>query len=202
MKLLSLLLPATAASIAAAAPTVTARQQIGDILYPSNTYRHWVQTGKMIWDPQDQLLVVKNGIAANETTAIVTFDFPADSQGKKCELLFELWADRDHSTGTQTLDVFTYTDLPEVLSGSDDLALGILGRDVHVGRVVAPLQANATWIQSYNGYPTIDCPAGQRLGLQYVGVGDAVEVRWDIGVTGPRFRINGVQAQECIQCHN
>lgn len=187
MKLLSFIIPATSASLAAAAPAVTARQQVGNILYPSATYRSWVQSGNIIQDPQDQLLVVKNGVPAEETTAIVTFDFPADSQGKKCELLFELWADRDHSTGTKTLDVFTYTDPPKVLS---DFVAELKGRDVHVGRVVTPLQANATWTQSYYGYPTIDCPAGQQLGLQYVGAGDAVEVRWDIGVTGPRFRIH------------
>jgi hypothetical protein len=187
MKLLSLLIPATAASLAAAAPAVTTRQQVGPILYPSGTYRSWVQTGHIIQDPQDQLLVVKNGVPADETTAIVTFDFPADSAGKKCELLFELWGDRDHSTGTQTLDVFTYPDPPKGLSA---LAVEILGRDVHVGRIVAPLQANATWTQSYHGYPTIDCPAGRQLGFQYVGAGDRVEVRWDIGVTGPRFRIH------------
>jgi hypothetical protein len=187
MKLLNVLVPVTAASLAAAAPAVLARQlQVGDILYPSGTYRSWVQTGNIIQDPQDQLLVVKNGVPAEETTAIVTFDFPTDSQGKKCELIFELWGDRDHSTGTQELDVFTYTDPPTVLS---DLAAQLKGRDIHVGRIVAPLQANATWIQSYHGYPTIDCPAGQHLGFQYVGAGDAVEVRWDIGVTGPRFRI-------------
>ena len=71
-----------------------------------------------------------------------------------------------------------------------DLEVELKGRDVHVGRVVTPLQANATWTQSYHGYPTIDCSAGQRRGFQYVGAGDAVEVRWDIGVTGPRFRIH------------
>lgn len=189
MKLLSFLISATAASLAAAAPAVNARQccQVGPILYPSATYRSWVQTGEIILDPQDQLLVVKDGAPANETTAIVTFDFPADSAGKKCELLFELWGDRDHSTGTQTLDVFTYTDPPSDLSA---LASAVMGRDIHVGRIVATLQANATWTQSYYGYPTIDCPAGRQLGFQYVGAGDAVEVRWDIGVTGPRFRIH------------
>ncbi|KAK3291403.1 uncharacterized protein B0H64DRAFT_244917 [Chaetomium fimeti] len=188
MKLFSLLIPLATASFAAAAPAVTARQfQVGDILYPSGTYRNWVQTGNIIQDPQDQLLVVKNGIPVEETTAIVTFDFPTDSQGKKCELIFELWGDRDHSTGSQTLDVFTYSDPPRVLS---DFAAELKGRDVHVGRIVAPLQDNATWIQSYHGYPVIDCPAGQYLGFQYVGVDDAVEVRWDIGVTGPRFRIH------------
>ncbi|SPO07017.1 uncharacterized protein DNG_09711 [Cephalotrichum gorgonifer] len=183
MQLLSLL---AAASVATAA-ALTPRQQIGNLLYPSGTFRHWVNTGAIITDPQDQLLIVKNGRAADETTTIVTFDFPADSAGKKCELLFELWGDRDHSTGTQTLDVFTYTDPPQALAA---LAVEIKSRDVHVGRIVAPLQANATWTQSYHGYPTIDCPAGARLGLQYVGAGDAVEVRWDIGVTGPRFRIH------------
>ncbi|KNG80191.1 hypothetical protein ANOM_011405 [Aspergillus nomiae NRRL 13137] len=86
--------------------TPTPRQD--SLLWPYATYRYWVQTGNWVLDPQDQLLVVKNGNAADETTSIVTFDIPATADGHKCKLLFDLW-DRDVSTGSQLADVFTAT---------------------------------------------------------------------------------------------
>lgn len=187
MKLLAFL--ACTAALVLAAPAVNERQIINDIIYPAGTYRRWIQTGTIVQDPQDQLLIVKNGNAADETSTIVTFDFDASTQGKTCELIFELW-DRDVSTGTQTLDVFTYSDPPANLQQVSGFA-SILSRDNHVGRVVVPKPGNATWVQAYQGWPTIPCPTGQHIGVEYVGVGDRVEVRWDIGVTGPRFKVLG-----------
>lgn len=190
MKLLALLASAVAASAAAVASPQQA-QETHTTLYPWGTYRYWVETGEIKEDPQDQLLIVKNGNAADETTTIVAFNVPESAEGKQCELHFELW-DRDVSTGSMMLDVFTYQDPPEDTSelarmlGSDEMARG---RDRHAGRVQVPKPGVAEWIQSYNGWPRVPCPAGQRIGIEYVGVGDAVEVRWDIGVTGPTFRI-------------
>ncbi|CAH0020666.1 unnamed protein product [Clonostachys rhizophaga] len=167
-------------------------QAVNGLIYPYATYRYWVQTGKTIIDPQDQLLIVKNGNPADETTTIVTFQFDQSTQGKTCELMFELW-DRDVSTGTQTLDVFTYSNPPRpvVQLTTTDIAqlVSAKSRDNHAGRIIAPKPGNATWIQSYQGWPKIPCPAGQYIGVEYVGAGDFVEVRWDIGVTGPRFRV-------------
>lgn len=184
MKLLTFLASASAASAAAVKPAISARQS--DFIYPARTYRHWVQSGDLVLDPQDQLLVVKNGDQADETTAIVSFNIPEDAEGKKCQLHFELWEDRDKSTGSQTLDVFTYNNLPQETKALAE----ILERDEHAGRIKALTdRAEAQWILSYDGYPIIDCPAGESIGIEYVGVGDAVEVQWDIGVTGPRFRV-------------
>lgn len=184
MKLLAFLASASAASAAAVKPAVSPRQL--DVLWPSRTYRHWVQSGDLVLDPQDQLLVVKNGNQADETTAIVEFRFDEDTEGKQCQLLFELWPDRDISTGTQDLDVFTYKNLPEQAKA----LVEILERDEHVGRIKAiPDREEAEWTMSYDGWPVIDCPAGESIGIQYVGAGDAVEVQWDIGVTGPRFKV-------------
>lgn len=192
MKLTALLASTAAVSVAAAAPPLEARQN-QNILYPWGTYRRWVQTGEIIEDPQDQPLIVKNGNAADETTTIVAFNVPEDAEGKQCELHFELW-DRDVSTGSMTLDVFTYTDPPadpselvKVLGDGGEVE--VKGRDNHVGRVSVPKPGVAEWIESYHGWPVVPCPAGERIGIEYVGVGDAVEVRWDIGVTGPTFRI-------------
>ncbi|KAJ4169648.1 hypothetical protein NW754_005800 [Fusarium falciforme] len=189
MKLLAFLLSTVAVTLAA--PALETRQ-FEDIIFPAGTYRRWVQSGKIVQDPQDQLLIVKNGKAADETTTIVTFDFDQSTEGKTCELIFELW-DRDVSTGTQTLDVFTWSDPPSGLRTFSvaDIAewAEAKSRDNHVGRILAPKPGNATWIMAYQGWPKIPCPTGQLIGIEYVGVGDRVEVRWDIGVTGPRFRV-------------
>lgn len=191
MKLLTLL--AYGAGIAQSASVADTRAA-DIILYPAGTYRYWVQSGKIIQDPQDQLLIVKNGKSADETTTIVTFDFPQSSAGKTCELLFELWG-RDVSTGSKTLDVFTYSNPPmpvQAFSTADVVELvSTKSRDNHVGRILAPKPGNATWVMAFSGWPRIPCPAGQLIGIEYVGVNDAVAVRWDIGVTGPRFRIPG-----------
>lgn len=190
MKFLAFL--ASTAIVSLAAPANNARQIHDNIRYPAGTYRRWIQTGEVIQDPQDQLLVVKNGNPADETSTIVTFDFDPSTEGKTCELIFELW-DRDHSTGTQLLDVFTYLDPPQlarVLSAEDVATMAsVKSRYEHVGRIRVPKPGNATWEMAYHGWPTIPCPAGELIGVEYVGAGDLVEVRWDIGVTGPRFRI-------------
>lgn len=190
MKLFALL-ASTAAVSAAAVASPHQYHETHTTLYPWGTYRYWVATGEIKEDPQDQLLVVKNGIAADETTTIVAFNVPESAEGKQCELHFELW-DRDVSTGSMMLDVFTYDDPPEDTSelarllGGDEMARG---RDQHAGRMRVPKPGVAEWIQSYNGWPVVPCPAGQRIGIEYVGVGDAVQVRWDIGVTGPTLRV-------------
>ncbi|RSM04082.1 hypothetical protein CEP52_007039 [Fusarium oligoseptatum] len=189
MKLLAFLL--STAAVTFAAPALETRQW-DDIIYPAGTYRRWIQSGKIIEDPQDQLLIVKNGKAADETTTIVTFDFDWSTEDKTCELIFELW-DRDVSTGSKTLDVFTWSDPPPGLKAFsvDDIArwAEVKSRDNHVGRIFVPKPGNATWIETYLGWPKFPCPAGELIGVEYVGVNDRVQVRWDIGVTGPRFRV-------------
>ncbi|KAL2111721.1 hypothetical protein VUR80DRAFT_9442 [Thermomyces stellatus] len=180
MKFVALLASATAAAAAAVSPRQT------DLLYPHRTYRRWVHSGEMVDDPQDQLLVVKNGNLDDETSAVVSFAFPEETEGKQCQLRFELWPDRDISTGSQTLDVFTYNNLPEDVG----TLANILERDTQAGRIKALTdRKEAEWIESYDGWPTIPCPAGETIGIEYVGVGDEVEVQWDIGVTGPRFQV-------------
>ena len=184
MKLLTLLATATAASAAALSP-LTPRQDT--ILWPHRTYRRWVNTGAMVNDPQDQPLIVKNGNQADETTAIVSFQFDQSTAGKKCQLLFRLWADRDTTTGSKLLDVFTYNNLPE--DNFEAMKMGVLERDQHAGRIRAEFVEEAEWVMQYHGWPVIDCPAGETIGIEYVGVGDEVVVQWDIGVTGPRFKV-------------
>ncbi|PNP58186.1 hypothetical protein FNYG_15176 [Fusarium nygamai] len=112
------------------------------------------ERGKIIWDPQDHLLIVKNGKAANETTTVVTFEFDKSTGGKIYELLSELW-DQYVSTGTKTLDIFTYTDPPTVsraFSPADAAKWAFTkSRDNHVGRIRVSKPGNATWKRSYQG---------------------------------------------------
>ncbi|PGG98008.1 hypothetical protein GX51_07050 [Blastomyces parvus] len=195
MKLATLLISAATAALAAPASSpagdITSRQIPGKI-YPHRTFRYWVSSGKLKEDPQDQLLVVKNGIAEHETTTIVTFDISPDLQGRRCRLQFDLWA-RDVSTGSKQADVFTVIDppthdfSPATVSQWRPAALAETqrSRDIHQGRIQVEAPGSAQWIQSFHGYPEFDCPAGKLFALEYVGVNDQVAIRWDIGVTGP-----------------
>ncbi|KAE8395811.1 hypothetical protein BDV23DRAFT_193600 [Aspergillus alliaceus] len=186
----------------AALTTATTLRRQDNLLYPYETYRYWVQTGNWKLDPQDQLLVVKNGKPADETTSIVTFHIPQTAEGHKCKLLFDLWA-RDVSTGSQQADVFTATkptgasvadansdSTASLQSVSKEVADVIVqARDEHVGRIRVPAPGTADWVLAYQGYPEFECGGERMVGFEFVGVNDAVEIRWDIGVTGPRVQV-------------
>ncbi|KAA8648090.1 hypothetical protein EYZ11_006164 [Aspergillus tanneri] len=197
MKSIILLLAVSATTLAASIPRSSIPQD--NLLYPYATYRYWVQTGQFKEDPQDQLLVVKNGNPADETTTIVTFDVTPDLQGKRCKLLFDLW-ERDVSTGSNQTDVFTATKPTGASLQSKDKAavqalsretaeMVVQSRDVHTGRIKVTAPGQAEWVLSYDGYPEFDCPAGTMAGFEFVGVYDEVAIRWDIGVTGPRVQV-------------
>ncbi|KAL2826648.1 hypothetical protein BDW59DRAFT_160836 [Aspergillus cavernicola] len=173
MKLSVISLLLTAATLAAATPLSLENRQ-DTILWPHRTYRWWLWNGAIKEDPQDQLLVVKDTNPRNESSTLVTFDIAPELEGRTCKLIFDLW-DRDVSTGSQTADVFT-----SVNPGN---------RDQHVGRVYVPKPGSAEWVFAYQGLPTFKCPAGELTGFEFVGVGDEVEIRWDIGVTGPRIQV-------------
>ncbi|KAE8358322.1 hypothetical protein BDV27DRAFT_137912 [Aspergillus caelatus] len=197
MNLLLLTLTLLTTTLTTATPTP--RQD--SLVWPYETYRYWVQTGNWKLDPQDQLLVVKNGNAADETTTIVTFNIPTTADGHKCKLLFDLW-DRDVSSGSKQADVFTAT-RPTGASASDSNTQSVSlqsvskevadvivqSREEHVGRISVSAPGTADWVLAYQGYPEFDCPAGQMVGFEFVGVNDEVAIRWDIGVTGPRVQV-------------
>ncbi|KAE8355477.1 hypothetical protein BDV28DRAFT_146149 [Aspergillus coremiiformis] len=163
-------------------------------LWPSETYRYWVQTGQWKLDPEDDLLIVKNTNPADETTAIVTFNIPETAAGHKCTLLFDLGAD-DISTGSQQVDVFTATKPTGALAESDLRSVSrqvdgiVWSRDAHVGRISVAAPGSARWILASLGYPGFDCPAGRVVGFEFVGVNDQVAMQWDTEVSGPRVRV-------------
>lgn len=185
---------AASASLAVAAPTqststkVSARQNT-EVL-PEGTYRRYINTGETISDPEDQPFVVKNGNFEDETSTIVTFNFDEDTEGKTCELNFKL-GEEDVSKGTKTMDIFTWTnpgDLEALIAGTTiNNEMSIKSRNQQAGRVIVSAPGNAEWTMSYNGWPSIPCPAGELIGIEYVGAGEGVEVGWESGSTGPRF---------------
>ncbi|RJE24492.1 hypothetical protein PHISCL_03184 [Aspergillus sclerotialis] len=179
---------------AATAASIPMEKREDDKMYPHATFRRWVSTGQLVEDPQDQLLVVRNNNPAEETTAIVTFDFDPSLEGRTCKLMFELWA-RDTSTGSQTVDVFSTIDPPSsqsmsVAEASKALVMKMTqSRGEHMGRIKVPAPGTAEWIQSYHGMPEFPCPAGQLMGWEFVGVGEDITLQWDIGVTGPTVQV-------------
>ncbi|KAL1953528.1 hypothetical protein VTO42DRAFT_2626 [Malbranchea cinnamomea] len=186
MKFFAVLATAIAAAGALAAP---APPHPTDLVWPSGTFRYWVKTGHVVADPQDQLLVVKDGNQDHETTTIVSFDAQPDLAGRTCRLIFDLW-DRDVSTGTQQVDVFSYVDPPVYTFNAANVAdvRPASYRDKHKGRLRLPKPGRGEWLVAYDGYPEFPCPQN-TVAVEFVGVGDRVEVRWDIGVTGPRLEV-------------
>ncbi|KAL2859899.1 uncharacterized protein BJX67DRAFT_368529 [Aspergillus lucknowensis] len=184
LSILPLLTTATLATTAALPNTLDSRQDQSQnpnphsnpdtLIWPYRTYRWWVYDGHSKDDPQDQLLVVKDSNPRNESTALVTFDIAPELEGRKCKLILDLW-DRDVSTGSQTADVFS-----SVSPGN---------RDQHHGRVVVPKPGSAEWVLAMHGMPDFECPAGELIGFEFVGVGEEVGIRWDIGATGPRVQV-------------
>lgn len=185
---------AASASLASAAPTspsgnVVARNPGYPEVIPAGTYRRYINSGETISNPQDQPLVVKNGNFEDETSTIITFRFDEDTEGLICQLNFEL-SDEDTSKGTKTMDVFTWTnpeDLEALTTGKVLKKPQTKSRDEQAGRVVVSAPGRAGWSMSYGDWPAIPCPAGQLIGVEYVGAGEEVEVGWEVGVTGPRF---------------
>lgn len=186
MKFSAALAIGIAATGALAAPTNIEVPK--DLIWPSNTYRFWVQSKEVIQDPQNQLLVVRNDNLNDETTTIVTFAPRPDLEGRTCRLRFDLW-DRDVSTGSHKADVFSWVGVPVGTFSVANLAVNRPAyRDEHKGRITLPKPGMAEWIQSYDGYPEFPCPQ-ELMAVEFVSVGDKLELRWDIGVTGPRIEI-------------
>ena len=189
MKVFAILSAATVAlAVPAAFPDKSSvTRQIEDLIYPAQTYRYWVKTGKTELDPPAGL-VQKNGNPNQEITTLVNFDFPADLEGRTCRLRFDLW-DRDTSTGSQRADVFTSLAPESFTLFSGEVWSAAERRDQHVGRIFVEKPSAAVWEQAYHGFPDFPCPAGRLLGGEFVGVGDDDKIVWDIGVTGPRIEV-------------
>lgn len=88
--------------------------------------------------------------------------------------------DRDTSTGSQSVEVFSLINPPPEGPGS---------RGEDLGRIRVPAPGVAEWVMAYGGMPEFPCPAGELIGFEFVGVGDQVTIQWDIGVSGPTVQV-------------
>ncbi|KAF3481215.1 uncharacterized protein GIQ15_03974 [Arthroderma uncinatum] len=185
MKFTALLLSAVAVVIAAPAgkpssPEVATRGS--QLVLPKDTFLHYINTGVTNHDIYGRPLVVKNGKASEETSAVATFQLGSSVSGHRCRLRFDTAAG-DISKGSQQLDIFSVINPPTwPLQNS-------FSRDQHRGRIYVPLPGQAQWIQGYNGYPEFDCPVNQLFGFEFVGVYDYDIVDWNVGSTGPRIEV-------------
>lgn len=191
MKYTGLMTTLLAATTAVAVPLENTKR--ANDVYPYATYRRWVSSGELVEDPQDQPLVVKTSGTPDETTTLVTFNLDASTEGRTCRLDFNLWG-RDTSTGSQTMEVFSLLDPAGAASVSAEASRALAvrlaqSRDKDLGRIRVPAPGTAEWVMAYYGMPEFPCPAGQLIGMEFVGVGDDVTVQWDIGVTGPIVRV-------------
>jgi hypothetical protein len=172
-----------AATSSLAAPAPFQKPSTATTLYPTVTSLYNVWTGAVTFNvPRG--LVQKTGTSADITT-LVRFDIPPSWANRKCQLVFTL-GPNDSATGSQRADVFT--SLAPATASTTTWPNGNL-RDQDVGRLVAVVGGTATFEQAFNGAPQFDCPAGQALGGELVGVYDVDQISWDILTGGPLINL-------------
>ena len=109
---------------------------------------------------------------SHDTTSFVSYNLPP---GQTYQLGFELRSSRPItnsktktrllSTGSQTLDIFSTVGSPPTPS-----------RDCHLARVVVR-EGGAEWVDGGHA-PVFEARESEPVVLEFVGVGDAVEVCW------------------------
>ncbi|KAK2827824.1 hypothetical protein FQN49_007305 [Arthroderma sp. PD_2] len=152
------------------------------LVLPHDTFLHYINTGVTNHDVYGRPLVVKNGKAAEETSAVVTFKLDGSAHGRRCRLRFDTSAG-DTSKGSQQLDIFSVINPPTWPIQQP------YSRDQHRGRIYVSIPGQAQWIQGYGGYPEFDCPVNKLFGYEFVGVYDYDIVDWHVGSTGPRVEV-------------
>ncbi|EFR04050.1 hypothetical protein MGYG_07056 [Nannizzia gypsea CBS 118893] len=185
MKFTALLVSAAAVVLAAPTPNsnnaeIEARNI--RIVSPKDTFLHYINTGETNHDVYSKPLVVKNGKAAEETSAVVTFSFDGSLANRRCRLRFDT-SPGDISKGSQQLDVFSVINPPTWPIQKP------FSRDQQRGRIYVQVPGPAQWVQSYNGYPEFDCPVNKLIGYEFVGVYDYDIIDWAVGSTGPSIEV-------------
>ncbi|VUC36548.1 unnamed protein product [Clonostachys rosea] len=123
-----------------------------------------------------------------DLTTLMTFTYPPEATGKKCQFFFGLHPD-DTLTGSKKLDL--YTSNKPATASTTTWGPGNQ-RNIHLGRLNMISGGEATWEGKYNGYLTdkVDCkPAGTVEGFEVVGVYDTDRVSWNPIYRGPRIVI-------------
>jgi len=181
-------LAASTAALAAILATSTAaplvgRQGSSDYISPTVISQYNVWTGAISFDTSEGK-IFKDGRQPDITT-LVTFDFPDWTEGRQCEFTFELDSTAQLS-GSKLFDVFT--SLGPATESTKDWPHGNL-RDQHAGRMRAFLPGFAEWVFGVGPSPKFDCPTGQTLAGELVGVYDVDHIEWDNSVAGPRIHV-------------
>jgi len=171
----------SAAATALAAPaTIKTRD---NVIRPSVTSNYNVWTGAVTYNTGAG--VVHKSYKDADITTLVTFDFPASTQGKQCELIFDLDATATAS-GSQRVQVFS--SLKPATGSTTTWPSGNL-RDQQLGSLYFPAPPSTgvweeTGTTSSGKFP---CPAGQTLAGEIVGRWDQVDIKWNAAVSGPKI---------------
>lgn len=124
--------------------------------------------------------------SGQDITALLTFTYPANAQGRQCQFAFVL----DNSArldGSRKIDFFSSLNpAPGPRSGWGPGNQ----RNIHLGRLSAVKPGVATWDATYGSYLTQKTPCkapGTVEGFELVGVYDKDYVSWNPAVAGPRI---------------
>ncbi|KAF2475871.1 uncharacterized protein BDR25DRAFT_278596 [Lindgomyces ingoldianus] len=179
MQLLTITL-ASLLSFSFAAPVASPKPWPADpnIVKPTTISQYEVSKGAIHFNtPRGKVLKTGNG---QDWTTLITFDMPAATAGKTCELHFILESAATLS-GSGLLDVFT--SLAAAPGERTSWGPGNQ-RNNHVARVKVAQGGDATY---QTGYPQVvksfACPSG-KWPIEVVGVYDRDDVQWDGSISG------------------
>jgi len=152
----------------------------GHTLKPSALSLYNVGKGAIRFNVDHGKIYKADTNGGQDITTLVTFDFPADSNGKTCYFSFEL----DNTatlTGSGLFDI--YTSLKPAAFDTTTWGPGNQ-RNQNLGRMKAALSSQATWVAQFlHPFP---CPSGKQ-GYELVGVYDNDNIEWNNAVAGPRI---------------
>jgi hypothetical protein len=180
----------TGTSTQVAPPSQSTNPSGGSSFYPSAIYHYDVSTGAITCGVEDGLIEKFPANKGHDITTLVTFTYPEESAGKKCQFEFFL-SSASTLEGSGKIDVFTSLNPAPGCKASWPPGNQ---RNVHAGRLSAHVGAFATWDATYGtSYLTepTDCKApGTQEGIELVGVYDEDHVAWFPDGSGARIIYN------------
>jgi Ubiquitin 3 binding protein But2 C-terminal domain len=172
-------------ALSSAAPTTPPARTSSNssIIYPFATSLYAVWTGAITYGSTYGL--IQKTQTSSDISTLVTFSFPASTQGKNCAFNFIL-SNTATVTGTGQADVFTTLANP---TGSTSSWPPGNQRDLDLGRIQAVIGGPATSVMDFTGQNPIPCPAGQTITLELVPTGDLDMIKWDVLSEGPEVDV-------------
>ena len=180
MKLSIVSLFAATLSFAAAAPVAQSSggnngSPFGqpNVIRPTVRSQYDVWTGAVHYNTTNGK-IFKNGQITDVTT-LLTFTFPAATNGQSCEFHFYLDPTATVS-GTGTFDVFS--SLAPATQSTTSWPNGNL-RDQYGGRMQASLPGEAVFLDGYGTTAQLfECPSDTVYGVELVPTGDVDDIEW------------------------